>query len=647
MVYKFNDYKNPEIIKNHLHLGGKDIAGNEISVTSLSIEKNGRPTMAVMGEMHFERVPRNQWRQALETMKAGGIDIVSTYIIWIYHELEEGRFDWEGDNNLRDFVKHAKDVGLDVCIRIGPWCHGEVRNGGFPDWLLKKDCRLRCNDDEYLAIVKKWYKEIATQVQGLLFKDGGPIIMCQLENELTESSEHLLTLKQMAIEVGIDVPLFTVTGWNSVSGAKIPVDDVIPTFGGYCDAPWDEGVKQLPPCIRYYFTGIRNDSAIGKDLIKAKEEDDWQLPYMRYPYATCEIGAGLMNTYHRRYNIHGMDIYTMTLIMLCEGANLLGYYMYHGGINKVAPTYTLQESKATGYPNDYPIISYDFQAPISSFEETRESYDLLNILHLFIHEYGERLATMTYVEGTSNSKLGNMTGLRYGMRRNENSGFVFINNYQRLHKLQAINDVVIDTGLVKFPTINVKENIAFFMPFNMDLGDGVVLKYATAQPLCIDDDTWLFMEIPGITPEFEFENPDKKAEIKVISIDEAKLLRKVDGKVYYAKESGKTIKQLKAQLDNAYHLTKLDSPAFEIPEMYSHELKYQNKPITWYSLNVEGSEGFVDIDLPCDVIQVYVDGKLVMDEFYHNRPFRLPKAILLGNEVFVVCSDKPDGIYIE
>ena len=647
MVYKFKDYKNPEIIKNHLNLDGKDIAGNEISVTSLSIEKNGKPTMAVMGEMHYERVPRSQWKQALETMKAGGIDIVSTYIIWIYHELEEGRFDWEGDNNLSAFVKLAKDVGLDVCIRIGPWCHGEVRNGGFPDWLLKKDCRLRCNDDEYLAIVKKWYKEIATQVQGLLFKDGGPIIMCQLENELTENAEHLLTLKQMAIEVGIDVPLFTVTGWNSVRGAKIPVDDVIPTFGGYCDAPWDEGVKQLPPCARYYFTGIRNDSAIGKDLIKDKEEDDWQLPYMRYPYATCEIGAGLMNTYHRRYNIYGMDIYAMTLIMLCEGANLLGYYMYHGGINKVAPTYTLQESKATGYPNDYPIISYDFQAPISCFEETRESYDLLNILHLFIHEYGEKLATMTYVAGSSNSKLGTMEGLRYGMRRDENSGFVFINNYQRLHKLQAIDDVIIDTGLVQFPSINIKENIAFFMPFNMDLGDGVTLKYATAQPLCKDEDIWLFMEIPSIKPEFEFANPDKKADIKVISMDEAKLLRKVDGKVYYAKESGKTIKQLKAHGDNDYHLIKLDSPVFEISEMYSQELKYQNKPITWYSLKVEGHDGFIDLDLPCDVMQVYVDGKLVMDEFYHNLPFRLPKSILQGDEIYILCSDKPDGIYIE
>jgi len=130
-------------------------------------------------------------------------------------------------------------------------------------------------------------------------------------------------------------------------------------------------------------------------------------------------------------------------------------------------------------------------------------------------------------------------------------------------------------------------------------------------------------------------------------MDEAKLLRKVDGKVYYAKESGKTIKQLKGKLDNAYQLTKLDSPAFEIPEIYSQELKYQNKPITWYSLKVEDHDGFIDLDLPCDVMQVYVDGKLVMDEFYHNLPFRLPKSILQGDEIYVLCSDKPDGIYIE
>lgn len=47
--------------------------------------------------------------------------------------------------------------------------------------------------------------------------------------------------------------------------------------------------------------------------------------------------------------------------MLGAGANLIGYYMYHGGVNPDGKYSTLQESKATGYANDLPVKSYDFQ----------------------------------------------------------------------------------------------------------------------------------------------------------------------------------------------------------------------------------------------------------------------------------------------
>ncbi len=613
---------------------------------SLYLEKNGEPYIGVMGEMHFSRVPRQQWKKALSTMKKGGIEIVSTYIIWIYHELEEGKYDWDGDNDLRTFCQMAKEEGLEVCLRIGPWCHGEVRNGGFPDWLLKKDFELRTNNEGYLAEVKKWYGAIGAQVQGLMVKNGGPITMCQLENELTDNPEHLETLKEMAIAAGIDVPLYTVTGWNAVNGAKIPEKGVLPMFGGYCDAPWDEGVQQLPPCNRYYFTGIRNDSAIGKDIIK-EADDDWQLPYDKYPYGTCEIGVGLMNTYHRRYQIQGMDIYAMTMVMLAEGANILGYYMYHGGINKLAENITLQESKATGYPNDYPMISYDFQAPISSYEETRESYDLLNLLHMFVKDYGYKLAAMSFVPAEKPVELGSLEGLRYCKRCNEESGFVFINNYQRLHQLPEIKDVVINAGNVEFPAIDVKSGVSFFMPYNMELAEDIILEYATAQPLCRCGDNWLFLEIPGVKPQFRFKNKSKTMSIIVLNIEEAKLLRKVDGVVFFDDVAGKTNADLKAALDRDYTLTQLDKPAFELPEIYKSELEYSNKPITWYQLKVDGDEGFVDIDIKCDVMQLYVDGQFSEDDFYHGLPWRLPKSILQGDEIYIVTSQYQEESYIE
>jgi len=69
-----------------------------------------------------------------------------------------------------------------VWIRIGPWDHGESRNGGLPDWLIQKS-PTRQNDPVYLTAVERFFREIGTQVRGLFWKDGGPIIGVQLENE--------------------------------------------------------------------------------------------------------------------------------------------------------------------------------------------------------------------------------------------------------------------------------------------------------------------------------------------------------------------------------------------------------------------------------------------------------------------------------
>lgn len=90
-----------------------------------------------MGESQFARQPDvANWRSDLLAMKAGGIQVVATYIFWIHHaEANNVTWDWEGYRNLRQFVTIAGEIGLKVFLRIGPWAHGECRNGGFPDWV--------------------------------------------------------------------------------------------------------------------------------------------------------------------------------------------------------------------------------------------------------------------------------------------------------------------------------------------------------------------------------------------------------------------------------------------------------------------------------------------------------------------------------
>ena len=153
MVYSFKMFEETPILRNHLNLGGSNPAGERIDVTSLYLERGGKPWIPIMGEIHFSRVARENWQKEICKMKAGGITLIATYMFWIYHEEIEGEMDFTGDNDIRQFVLECQKAGMEVVLRIGPWAHGECRNGGFPDWLLKKGYRLRDNNDEYLQSI--------------------------------------------------------------------------------------------------------------------------------------------------------------------------------------------------------------------------------------------------------------------------------------------------------------------------------------------------------------------------------------------------------------------------------------------------------------------------------------------------------------
>lgn len=669
MIYKFKEFKDEPLLINHLNMGGKNPKGEEINVTSRYFTRNGKPWIGVMGEFHFSRYSRENWHRELAKMKAGGITIVSTYLFWIYHEEIEGKMDFGGDNDIRAFIEECKDVGLDVVIRIGPWAHGECRNGGFPDWLLKKDYKLRDNNEEYLAIVKKWYQSIYNEVKGLFYKDGGNIIAVQIENEFVDNAEHLAKLKEIAVECGFIAPIYTVTGWNSASGAKIPVDEVVPVFGGYCEAPWENHMNRLSPSPHYFFNRMRNDSAIGTDLIAKTQSDGWQLPYERYPFATCELGGGIEVTHHRRPIIKPMDIYAVSLVKLGDGNNLVGYYMYHGGTNKIGELSTFNETKATGYPNDYPILSYDFQAPLSEYGEVREQYGLLNMLHMFVNDFGEEFAPMIAVDSANSVAVDDTNSLRYGMRTNGKSGFVFVNHYQRLTELADIENTVISAGNVEFPPIDVKGEVSFFMPFNMKMGDSV-LEYATAQPLCKCDDTYFFAEIPNIKAEYKFSKGS--ANIVTVPFENAKYMRKLNGTVYIGggcnlyEENG----QIHSVEDGEYICQKWNGSEFETlkigqsakqsnveitgVENAPFEPKYKEelciggeRKLTWKKINVDGRYGFAEIDYVGDVAQIYADGELVADDYYYGKTWRVPCKLLYGKECYMVISEMKDDFYKE
>ena len=188
-VYELTAPDTPkEIIEGQLNMGGSSPQGGTIAVNNYYMSIDGKPVVPVMGEFHFSRYPCEQWEEEIVKMKAGGVNVLPTYVFWAFHEEVEGQFRWDGNLDLRRFLLLCKKHDMPVIIRIGPFCHGEVRSGALPDWLFAKPLEVRSNDPKYLKYVKRLYGEIAKQMGGLYYKDGGPVIGCQLENEMQHSA---------------------------------------------------------------------------------------------------------------------------------------------------------------------------------------------------------------------------------------------------------------------------------------------------------------------------------------------------------------------------------------------------------------------------------------------------------------------------
>ncbi len=526
MSTHFLDLRNVEktIVPCLPKLQGTSPDGVHLDFTNYYLQRNGQPFFAIAGEFHYSRYDWRDWETELIKIRAGGVNVVPTYIFWIHHEEEEGCFDWQGNRDLRRFVQLCGKHGLYVILRMGPFDHGECRNGGMPDWLHGRPFELRSNDEGYLHHVRRLYGEIGRQVQGLMFQDGGPVIGVQLENEYghcgapwemtrgqgdewvpsgRDGEEHLRALKDIAISSGLNAPMFTSTGWG---GAAVLEEEVLPLYGGYAFCPWSVNDRNTvhPATEEFLFRDFHNN---------ALRYSNFDPPYdpERYPFACCEMGAGMQVWYSYRFQVPPNSAEAMALMKVAGGCNYIGYYVYHGGSNPIGKHAYLNE-------NTTPKISYDFQAPIGEFGQMRESYRYLKPLHQFLQDFAGLLCPMATVlpQGALAIQPQDTGTLRYAARAKGGSGFLFINNYQdhvdmRDHEDVRFN-VALPEGEFTIPHrggLTIRRDMCAVLPLGLDL-DGVRLQYATAQLITRlqheGQAYWFFFAPEGIRPEYCLRN---------------------------------------------------------------------------------------------------------------------------------------------
>ncbi|WP_409273496.1 beta-galactosidase [Neobacillus sp. SCS-31] len=174
-----------------------------VQINNEKIIIDGKETFLFGGELHYFRVPRENWKQRIREVKEAGANLISTYVPWIFHEIEEGFIDLSGktraERDLPAFLKLVAEEGMHCLVRPGPYVMAEIVDHGVPTWFIDNYPEAVAVTNEgsihptrvvsymhpvFLEKVDIWYKAVCEIIVPFQVTNGGPVIMFQLDNEV-------------------------------------------------------------------------------------------------------------------------------------------------------------------------------------------------------------------------------------------------------------------------------------------------------------------------------------------------------------------------------------------------------------------------------------------------------------------------------
>lgn len=192
-------------------------AGAHVVIEDGELRIDGVPTFLYGGDLHYFRVrdpafdaakTEALWVETLDLMVSAGMNLVTTYAAWDYHNAGPGQWDFAGARDVGKFVDLACARGLKVVFKPGPlitgeWPRGFGTFGAVPAWWKQahpEALARKSNGDlfnysptgaadqtqpsylhpTYLAAVKEWYEKVLGPVKKHL---GGCLVAIQVDNE--------------------------------------------------------------------------------------------------------------------------------------------------------------------------------------------------------------------------------------------------------------------------------------------------------------------------------------------------------------------------------------------------------------------------------------------------------------------------------
>ncbi|KAK3935692.1 glycoside hydrolase [Diplogelasinospora grovesii] len=361
---------------------------------------HGERIMIFSGEFHPFRLPvPSLWLDVFQKVKALGLNTVSFYVDWAQLEGKPGHFKADGIFDYSAFFAAAKEAGIYLIARPGPYINAEASGGGFPGWLQRLKGHLRTSDADYLAATDNYMANIASIIAKAQITNGGPVILYQPENEYSGATDgfvfpdpkYMQYVEDQARKAGIVVPFVSNDAFPGGHNAPGTGEGEVDIYGhdGYplgfdCAHPAVWPASALP--TNWHATHLNQSPST-----------PYTIPEQRMPKLTSEQGGSfdpwgglgfpqceeLLN--HEQVRVFYKNNYA-------AGVTIYSLYMIFGGTNW----------GNLGHPGGY--TSYDYAAAIAEDRTVaREKYSELKLEANFLK------VSPGYL--TASPGLSNLTGV--------------------------------------------------------------------------------------------------------------------------------------------------------------------------------------------------------------------------------------------
>ncbi|MBN2153168.1 MAG: beta-galactosidase [Candidatus Lokiarchaeota archaeon] len=164
----------------------------------------------LQGEFHAWRNVRAYWPRIIRSIKDIGFKHIASYVEWDFHRitpngtpLGEIKYDFTGETDQqRDLAGYLdiidKDDTLWLTIRPGPYIYAETEFGGPPEEA--SDNHYHRLHPRFLDLADHYMRAVCKVIRPHLATNGGKIVLCQLDNEVS-----MIKKKGQVIGAGVDV----------------------------------------------------------------------------------------------------------------------------------------------------------------------------------------------------------------------------------------------------------------------------------------------------------------------------------------------------------------------------------------------------------------------------------------------------------